>query len=237
MSRRVARVDLLFDWRFATDTTGGFLAPLKDWLAPAIVIGLLGALIGAAVAYLMGRRSLKQQRELFEEEWSRRRQHEAAEKQAAEERAERLQTEAESTEESRYLAGVIGRHRFLPITGLRTRAPVEVEVERVFVSLPRDPGPPYGKAHGYYKKRGQKNKGSQLVIGDDEFADWVGVRVLSKAYGIEPMAVLDARRSGVSLGAFAHKQKGLAANHKQEKGRQDRHPSQKDKRRSKGGQP
>ena len=82
------------------------------------------------------------------------------------------------------------------------RARLGVPPERVIVVLPRDPGPPYGKAHGYYKKhpKGQK---TEVVLTDTEFADWVGVRVLSKSYGVEPMVVLEARRSGLQIADVA----------------------------------
>jgi hypothetical protein len=82
------------------------------------------------------------------------------------------------------------------------RARLGVPAERVIVVLPRDPGPPYGKAHGYYKKhpKGQK---AEVVLSDAEFADWVGVRVLSQSYGVEPMVVLEARRAGLEIADVA----------------------------------
>jgi hypothetical protein len=79
------------------------------------------------------------------------------------------------------------------------RARLGIPPDRVIVVLPRDPGPPYGKAHGYYRKhpRGQQ---AEVILTDAEFADWVGIRVLSQAYGMEPIAVIEARQSGRQLG-------------------------------------
>ena len=50
-----------------------------------------------------------------------------------------LSKKAEGDDESRYLEWIIREHRLLSIAGLRTRAPVEVELERVYVSLAVDP--------------------------------------------------------------------------------------------------
>jgi hypothetical protein len=82
------------------------------------------------------------------------------------------------------------------------RARLGIPPERVIVVLPRDPGPPYGKAHGYYKKH-PKGQQTEVVLTDAEFADWVGVRVLSKSYGVDPMVVLEARRSGLEIADVA----------------------------------
>ncbi len=93
------------------------------------------------------------------------------------------------------------------------RARLGVPAHRVLVELPRDPGPPYGKAWGYYKKHPRGGKRA-VVLSDGDFADWVGVRVLSQTYGMDPMAVLEARRSGMSLGQVTvrhQKEKAAAA--------------------------
>lgn len=107
-----------------------------------------------------------------------------------------------------FLAGESGRPssfildlRLQGLSWWEIRARVGVPPERVIVALPRDPGPPYGKAHGHYK-HGKHRGSDSFVISDAEFTDWVGVRVLSTAYGIEPIIVFEARRAGVSLAEF-----------------------------------
>ena len=101
------------------------------------------------------------------------------------------------------------------------RARVGVAPERVIVALPRDPGPPHGKAHGHHK-HGKHRRSKSLVISDAEFSDWVGVRILSSAYGVEPLVVFEARRAGVSLAEFT------VAEDKARYGRREHHSSQRD---------
>lgn len=86
------------------------------------------------------------------------------------------------------------------------RAHLGVSPDRVIVELPRDPGPPYGKAWGHYKNK-KKAGGQQaaLVLSDEEFSDWVGIRVLSQTTGVDVMTIIEARRSGTSMGQVADK--------------------------------
>ena len=118
---------------------GNWFAPLNEWLAPAVVVGFIGVLIGAIVAYLISRRTFRQQRELFDQEWQRRLEHEEQQKEEAITKKETERVNQEKTDEGRYLNWVVNQHRFLNITGLRTRVPVKVELERVYVSLTVDP--------------------------------------------------------------------------------------------------
>jgi hypothetical protein len=135
--------------------------PAFVWVLIAALIGLVGALIGAWVNNRVHSKnreaqrrqfeesqkrqreqfeeSQRRQREQFEEEWKRRLEHEIAQRLAAEQREEDRQKKVEATDESRYLDWVISEHRFLPITGLRTRSPIELELERVYISLSVDP--------------------------------------------------------------------------------------------------
>lgn len=89
----------------------------SEWWKPGFVGGIIGALIAVLGAFLLN--------------WYNRRK-------------DRLKDEKErkkvlATDESRYLDWIIREHRFLAIAGLRTRAPVDVELERVYVSLSVDP--------------------------------------------------------------------------------------------------
>ncbi|MFQ5669021.1 MAG: hypothetical protein ACE5HD_00720 [Acidobacteriota bacterium] len=92
------------------------------------------------------------------------------------------------------------------------RARLGVHPDRILVPLSHDPGPPYGKAYGYYRKH-PGHRRSAIVVNDSEFADWVGVRILSKAYGVEPSVVLEARRSGTSFGVFATRREKARRKH------------------------
>ena len=75
------------------------MAPIQEWLAPAVVVGIFAALIGAAVAYLISRRALKQQRDLFERQL----ENERHKKKEEEEQESARKIEKEQTDESRYL--------------------------------------------------------------------------------------------------------------------------------------
>ncbi len=111
-----------------------------DWLTPLIGFAgaMLGALATAGVAWMIWRRQQREQRELFEREWQLRVTHEQQQKinDAREASAER-ETQ-QQTDEDRYRDWVTQQYRHLNITGLRTRAPVEVELERIYVSLSVD---------------------------------------------------------------------------------------------------
>jgi hypothetical protein len=91
-----------------------------------------------------------------------------------------------------------------------------VPPERIFVEMPRDPGPPYGKAYGHWKKRGKE----RYVVSDDDVFYWVNIRAMSRYFGVRPEEVVNWRESGrtwktVAAGEFRTK-KG--------KGRDDKGP-------------
>ena len=95
-------------------------ASLPTW-ASALGIAVIAALVGAWANHLFN-----QQRE--KRELQRAARHKRVEQDAVEKTTAEL-----------YLDWVVNQHRFVNITGLRTRAPVEVELERVYVSLEVDP--------------------------------------------------------------------------------------------------
>ncbi|WP_089720358.1 hypothetical protein [Candidatus Entotheonella palauensis] len=112
-----------------------------DWLTPLIGFAgaMLGSLVTGAIAWRIWRRQQQQQRELFEREWQLRLTYEQQQRiNDARDATTALQAQQQSDEE-RYRAWVTQQYRYLNITGLRTRAPVEVELERIYVSLSVDP--------------------------------------------------------------------------------------------------
>lgn len=112
-------------------------APLEPWLQPAIIVAFAGVLIAAATAIYVMRYQIKTQRELHVAELLRRDEEQQAEETK---QSKEIQIQAE-TEEGRYRQWVENQHRYLAITGLRTRQPVDVELEKVFVKLSVDPRP------------------------------------------------------------------------------------------------
>jgi len=80
------------------------------------------------------------------------------------------------------------------------RARLGIPPERVVVALPRDPGPPYGNAWGHYRNHhGGKKAPRTVALSDAEFSDWIGARVVSRAYHLELVTVLESCSQGRSL--------------------------------------
>lgn len=108
----------------------------NDWFSPLIgfVGALLGSLITGGIAWVIWRRQQQQQLELFDREWTRRVAHEQQQRinQARDATAERRAQQ--QTDEDHYRDWVTREYRSLNITGLRTRAPVEVSLERLRVA-------------------------------------------------------------------------------------------------------
>ena len=64
-----------------------------------------------------------------------------------------------------------------------------------FVPVERDPGPPYGKAYGYWRKH-QHDPRARVVLSDREVRDLVAVRMAHEYYGVPVETAMDWRRSG-----------------------------------------
>jgi len=84
-----------------------------------------------------------------------------------------------------------------------------VPPERIFVEMPRDPGPPYGKAYGHWKNH---QKG-EVVVTDDDVFYWTNIRSMARYFHVEPATVVEWRGSGrtwktVAAGEYRlHKEK------------------------------
>jgi len=77
---------------------------------------------------------------------------------------------------------------------LRLGVPAEVW----FVPVKGDPGPPYGKAYGHWKKHG-KNKPARMAISDGDARNLVAVRLLHDYYGVSAEIAMAWRSSGKAL--------------------------------------
>jgi hypothetical protein len=77
--------------------------------------------------------------------------------------------------------------------GVRFGVPVDVW----YVPVGHDPGPPYGKAYGYWKKHG-RNRARTVVLSDAECRDLVALRVAHEYFGV-PVDVAVAWRSEGNL--------------------------------------
>ena len=70
----------------------------------------------------------------------------------------------------------------------------ERTVRVYYVDLPADPGPPYGRAWGYWRK----NQRGDFVMSDDEIRAYVQLGALSQHAGKSPSEVLKLRKGGRS---------------------------------------
>ena len=67
-----------------------------------------------------------------------------------------------------------------------------------FVPVKKDPGPPYGKAYGPWKKHGKASP-AKMVLSDADARNLVSVRLLHEYYGVSVEAAMEWRSSGREL--------------------------------------
>jgi hypothetical protein len=77
--------------------------------------------------------------------------------------------------------------------GVRIGVPADV----FFVRVARDPGPPYGKAYGHWKKHARKS--SAYALTDVEVRDLVAVRMIHEYYGVPVEVAMSRRAAGGDL--------------------------------------
>ncbi len=75
--------------------------------------------------------------------------------------------------------------------GLRVGVPVDAW----FVPVERDPGPPYGRAYGYWKKH-RENPKYMVVLRDADVRNLVAVRMAHEYYGVPVNEAMRWRASG-----------------------------------------
>jgi len=74
-----------------------------------------------------------------------------------------------------------------------------------FVPVRRDPGPPYGKAYGHWKKRGRDERRT-LVLSDRDARNLVAVRVMHEYYGVSAELAMEWRSGGTDLSVLVSDQ-------------------------------
>lgn len=75
--------------------------------------------------------------------------------------------------------------------GLRVGVPNEVW----FVPVEKDPGPPYGKAYGHWRRH-RRNPSFRMAISDDDCRNLVSVRMVHDYYGIPAEVAMESRAGG-----------------------------------------
>jgi hypothetical protein len=69
-----------------------------------------------------------------------------------------------------------------------------VRPDALFVALPHDPGPPYGKAYGYWRKNGNRMKARS--VSDDDVRFWVRTRATARYSGVAPARAWEWHQQG-----------------------------------------
>jgi hypothetical protein len=67
-----------------------------------------------------------------------------------------------------------------------------------YVPVTRDPGPPYGKAYGYWKKH-ERDPKYAVRLSDRQVRDLVAVRMAHEYYGVPAEVAMDWRRGGADV--------------------------------------
>ncbi|MEW5994683.1 MAG: hypothetical protein AB1744_09825 [Candidatus Zixiibacteriota bacterium] len=73
-----------------------------------------------------------------------------------------------------------------------------LSVDIFYVPVKSDPGPPYGKAYGHYKKRKQ-DKWGEIRFSDIDIVNLVNLKFICERYGYSPDEVIKLRGSGSSF--------------------------------------
>ena len=71
----------------------------------------------------------------------------------------------------------------------------KLTAEIFYVELKRTPGPPYGKAYGYYRNTPRKEWG-KIVLADADVVNLVNLKFVSEHYGHSPDEVIKLRAKG-----------------------------------------
>ncbi|MDI6801273.1 MAG: hypothetical protein QMD01_04360 [Thermodesulfovibrionales bacterium] len=108
-------------------------------------------------------------------------------------------------EEIPVVLSIAGRVRVAPslIIDMRLRGRTWMDIvlhfglspEIFYVPVRVIPGPPYGKAYGYYKKW-PKHEWKKIVLADDDIVNMVNLKFVSEHYGYSPDEVIKMRGKG-----------------------------------------
>lgn len=79
---------------------------------------------------------------------------------------------------------------------------VNVSPSVLFVSMDRDPGPPYGKAWGYWQKHYRPGTRVRYRFADRDVVGLVKVQTAARHFGTSPFSVVEAQRGGRRPEAF-----------------------------------
>jgi hypothetical protein len=87
-----------------------------------------------------------------------------------------------------------------------------VKPDVYFAVLPSNPGPPYGKAWGYWKKH-KAQPTTVFTLGDDDLRNLVQLRLVSEHYKVKPEEVIKWRGSGKAFDVIISDEHGKKYGH------------------------
>ena len=87
-----------------------------------------------------------------------------------------------------------------------------VKPDVFFVVLPANPGPPYGKAWGHWKKR-KAHPALIFDLGDEDLRNLVQLRLVSEHYKVKPAVVIKWRGSGKAFDMIISDEHGKKHGH------------------------
>ncbi len=86
----------------------------------------------------------------------------------------------------------------------------------LFAGIDRDPGPPYGRAWGYWRKYPNE----RLRIRDGDFVEYTKMRIASGYYRVRPGTIITERQRGVTVERYvANRRHGEGRGSRGERGR------------------
>jgi hypothetical protein len=81
-------------------------------------------------------------------------------------------------------------------------ARTQVSPDVLFVGMDRDPGPPYGRAWGYWRNHGH-DRDARAALSDDQIVDLAKLQIVSGYYHVSPYAVIAERQHGSTIERYA----------------------------------
>ncbi|MCK4739216.1 MAG: hypothetical protein KAT46_04630 [Deltaproteobacteria bacterium] len=106
-----------------------------------------------------------------------------------------------------------------------------VGADKFYVPFDSNPGPPYGKAYGYYKNK-PKKEWKNIKLSDSDIVGLVNIKFLSEHHGISAGEVVRMKEKGSGFPALdARIKKGKEKSH----GSDTHSPYNEEKNKSKGG--
>lgn len=89
------------------------------------------------------------------------------------------------------------------LTWWETIYELHVSPSVLFAGMSRDPGPPYGKAWGHWKKRAKNKPSRRHRMGDADIVNLVKIQTASRHFGVSPEEVLEAGKRVRRVETFA----------------------------------